>query len=67
MFALYFGYNLSHKQISDYETNKLLKIFNERKSIEKLRNSLKMIFEYAGTLKKEKETTEKMNRKKLEM
>jgi len=52
IFALFFGYNISHKQIADYEHNHLLKIDSEHKSIKKLRNCLKNIFNFAKELKK---------------
>lgn len=51
LFALYFGYNVSHKEIAEFEERHLLKIEDERKSIERLRNCLKRIFEFAKELK----------------
>lgn len=55
IFSLYFGYNISHRKIAEYENSHLLKINNQRKSIEKLSICLRSIFSFAKFLKYKKD------------
>jgi len=51
LFSLYFNYGLTHKEIAENEKDKLLKLGDERKSIEKLRFCFEKILIYAQKLK----------------